>query len=72
MKTPDYGRSQKEGYHAFRGDTGSFEVFWEDQENTADMETGWYWWACFPGCLPDGDQSGPFNTSTLAYEDAKQ
>lgn len=32
---------------------------------------GWYWWSCFPGCLPDSDPIGPFNTSELALADAQ-
>ncbi len=20
---------------------------------------GWYWWSCFPDCLPDGEPNGP-------------
>lgn len=60
---------------------GSFEVFWAD---TATVDTwneggldhtfreGWYWWACFPGCMPDSDQSGPFATSRQALEDADE
>ena len=36
------------------------------------METGWYWWACFPGCLPDGDPMGPFATEAEALEDARE
>jgi hypothetical protein len=35
------------------------------------MPPGWYWWACFPGCLPDGDPSGPFATEAEAIEDAQ-
>jgi len=35
----------------------------------ADFE-GWYWQACFPGCLPDGDPMGPFETEQDAMEDA--
>lgn len=31
---------------------------------------GWYWQACFPGCLPDGDPSGPFETEQDAITDA--
>lgn len=23
---------------------------------------GWYWWSCSPGCIPDGEAYGPFNT----------
>ena len=34
-------------------------------------EAGWYWWPCFPGCLPDGEPSGPFNTEAEALEDAQ-
>ena len=24
------------------------------------FEPGWYWWAIFPGCIPDSEPSGPF------------
>lgn len=32
---------------------------------------GWYWWACFPGCLPDSDPIGPFATEAEALADAQ-
>lgn len=32
---------------------------------------GWYWWSCFPGCLPDSDANGPFETQAEALEDAR-
>ena len=32
---------------------------------------GWYWWPCFPGCLPDGEPVGPFETEQEAIEDAQ-
>ena len=76
------------GYHSFQsecGEYGSFEVFYADrfivQEwNSGDRHmdegdkylTGWYWWACFPGCLPDSDSpNGPHNTSKQACIDAQ-
>lgn len=31
---------------------------------------GWYWWPCLPGCLPDGDPIGPFETEHKAKQDA--
>jgi hypothetical protein len=34
-------------------------------------QPGWYWWSCFPGCLPDGDPSGPFATEAEALADAR-
>lgn len=36
-----------------------------------DSHIGWYWQACFPGCLPDGDPVGPFGTEQEAIEDAQ-
>lgn len=36
-----------------------------------DQPTGWYWWACFPGCTPDGDPVGPFGTMEEALADAQ-
>ena len=62
---------------------GSFEVFFmgeDDLKLTAPQEDfdlidgyenpGWYWWACFPGYMPDGEPNGPFSTSTQAKDDA--
>jgi hypothetical protein len=34
-------------------------------------EPGWYWWPCFPGCLPDGDPLGPFTTCEAAVADCR-
>lgn len=33
---------------------------------------GWFWWSCFPGCLPDGPAIGPFATRDEALADARQ
>lgn len=35
------------------------------------MGEGWYWWSCFPGCMPEGDPMGPFDTEAEAVEDAQ-
>jgi len=35
------------------------------------FEPGWYWWACFPGCLPDSAPFGPFETEAEAEADAQ-
>lgn len=55
------------GYHRFHAEDGSefgsFEIFWAE---------GWYWHACFPGCMPDGDASGPFASSRQAMYDADE
>ena len=37
-----------------------------------DTKVSWYYWACFPGCLPDGDPIGPFETEDDAILDAQE
>jgi len=32
-------------------------------------QRGWYWQACFPGCLPDSEPFGPFETEAEALAD---
>jgi len=36
------------------------------------LDPGWYWWSCFPGCLPDSDPFGPFDSEALAIADARE
>lgn len=45
------------------------ELQWEDQQEPS--EAGWYWWTCMPGCMPDSDPFGPFETEEAAVEDAQ-
>jgi len=37
-----------------------------------ECERGWYYWFCFPGCLPDGEPTGPFDTEEAALADARE
>lgn len=41
------------------------------REHEDCTEAGWYWRACFPGCLPDSDPIGPFTTESEALADAQ-
>lgn len=58
------------------------EVFYDDADvsfgharnydsNGEPVQAGWYWWFCFPGCLPDGEPNGPFKTEAEAKADAQ-
>lgn len=58
------------------------EVFYHDGERYSDddcwadcdgepLPAGWYYWVCFPGCLPDSDPFGPFDTEEAAIQDAR-
>lgn len=66
---------------------GSFEVFHFDPSADAEaclesddwtdgdgelLPAGYYWWACFPGCIPDGPPSGPYETYDEAVEAAQE
>ena len=48
---------------------GSFEVFYANS-SSRDYATGFYWHACQPGCMPDGEALGPFESAEEAYNDA--
>ena len=37
---------------------------------SSDLE-GWYFWTCFPGCLPDSDAEGPYATELDALNAAQ-
>jgi hypothetical protein len=47
----------------------SVEVFYADRTlaNSFGCGTGWFWWACQCGFLPNGLPTGPFATSYAAY-----
>ena len=45
-------------------------IDWAVKESQATG--GWFWWSCFPGCLPDGPAMGPFTTKQEALADAMQ
>lgn len=36
-----------------------------------DINEGYYYWFCFPGCLPDSDPIGPFATEDEAIADLR-
>jgi hypothetical protein len=42
-----------------------------DKQQEECTGPGWYWWSCLPGCIPDGEPMGPFDTEEEALEDAK-
>lgn len=57
------------------------EIFYLDEDEAREMLTnsdendvgqaGWYYWFCFPGCLPDSDPYGPFETEEEALAEAQ-
>jgi hypothetical protein len=50
----------------------TLEVFFADHWLATSFGTrsGWFWWHCKPGSLPDLPPTGPFGTSYAAYRNA--
>ena len=48
--------------------------FWTDYDHHVDepdMQPGYYFWFCFPGCMPDSSPEGPYETEEEAVEAAQ-
>ena len=44
---------------------------WRDGDGEL-LPGGWYWWICFPGCQPDSEPNGPFDTEDEAIADMRE
>lgn len=57
-------------WHTFETEDGQtygrFEAFY--MGNGEELERGWYWWACYPGCMPDSEPDGPYATEREAIQ----
>jgi len=57
-----------EVFHAGAGE------LWASAYNAAYSvysEAGFYYWYCFPGCMPDSDPYGPYPTAQAAIDAAQ-
>ncbi len=43
----------------------------EDSGIERTERIGWFWWTCLPGCLPDSDAHGPYDTEQAAINAAQ-
>lgn len=51
---------------------GPDDCTWADENGDLHNDgPGWYYWYCFPGCMPDSDPIGPFATKADALADAR-
>lgn len=39
----------------------------QSEDGEPCIGNGYYYWYCFPGCLPDSDPIGPFDTYAEAF-----
>lgn len=50
-------------------DVEVFEI--RPRNHKGDLEPGWYFWFCLPGCLPDSEPYGPFPGKEEAIQEAR-
>ena len=62
--------SDIEVFHRDEAENTPDTVFW-NEDDAEPYGTGWYWWTCFPGCLPDSEPFGPYATEAAAIEAAQ-
>ena len=52
--------------------TKTREAMFETMIDAEAINGGWMWCVCAPGCLPDSDWTGPFETETEALASARE
>lgn len=55
----------------YLADGHDFACFEVEHEGAEPLPTGWYYWYCFPGCQPDSEPNGPFDTEEDALTAAR-
>ena len=51
------------------------ETFYVDENELEEFDvsnSGWYWWSCLPGCMPDSDPNGPHESELDAINEARE
>lgn len=57
-------------YHDGRYSEG--DCFSPECNDGEALQSGWYYWFRFPGCMPDSEPSGPFESEGAALADARE
>jgi hypothetical protein len=65
---PDFIPSGIEVFYRSRGENR--RDGWTDSDGQP-LGAGWFWWSCFPSCIPDSDPIGPFGSEREAIDDCK-
>ena len=55
----------------YRTDAACRADGWHQIGDAPGANEGWYYWFCFPGCMPDSEPMGPFPSEVEALADAR-
>jgi hypothetical protein len=71
-----YSNPERENEKFALPDVETFEIAEGSTEHLDDdgepLSAGWYYWFCFPGCMPDSEPSGPYDTEEAAIAAARE
>lgn len=56
----------------FDGDYREGDVFSPECNEGQQLPAGWYYWFCFPGCMPGSAPFGPYASEEAALEAARE
>ena len=48
------------------------EAMFDEMIEDNSITGGWFFWFCFPGCMPDSDAMGPYATQAEAIKAAQE
>jgi hypothetical protein len=48
------------------------ETMFDAMIEAESIKGGWFWWSCFPGCMPDSFPHGPFKSYKDALANAQE
>ena len=48
------------------------EAMFDEMIKDNSITGGWFFWFCFPGCMPDSDAMGPYATQAEAIKAAQE
>jgi hypothetical protein len=63
-------QEQNQYFETFFLSESECEKWNENSEFDSEYEPGYYYWFSMPGCYPDSDAFGPYETEELAYDAA--
>jgi hypothetical protein len=63
---------KKHEYRLASMNRGVLEKMFDAMIEAESIQGGYFYWFCFPGCLPNSEPIGPFETYQQALDDARQ
>lgn len=66
----EYSRTYEYRLAAMNGEVR--EAMFDAMIEQHAIKGGWFYWYCFPGCMPEGEPNGPFESADEALEAARE